>query len=257
MAIEQRVKDLVGAILCEVKPEDVDPSPVSLVQSSAFQSALRYTQQVLFVCQDNRITHQFLTCGSTCLKLMNSMTCSLVNMSSAQHANMVAFEKESEHFDAMFSCEDRESKVHYTLLCDFSQDCPAKSDESFCEHPSCTGFLCSNGQCMLPSQRCNQYSDCLDDSDEVGCPNVSSYLAWFKDGGRKEWIYVNLDGTGYFIQQVMPADQTCPDTHYPCQAESLYCLPVYTRCNGFADCVHGEDEQNCDAMLSAVEHCRL
>ncbi|KAL8597494.1 hypothetical protein ACOMHN_047721 [Nucella lapillus] len=57
------------------------------------------------------------------------------------------------------------------------QDCPDFSDESFCEHPSCTGFLCSNGQCVSYGQRCNEYSDCLDDSDEIKCPENFKYYA--------------------------------------------------------------------------------
>ncbi|KAL8609058.1 hypothetical protein ACOMHN_059871 [Nucella lapillus] len=76
------------------------------------------------------------------------------------------------------------------------------------------------------------------------CPEESSYLAWFKDSDTKHWLYLNLDGAGYFTQQGMATDNSCPNSHYRCQAESLYCLPVYTRCNGFADCIHGEDEQD-------------
>ncbi|KAL8617265.1 hypothetical protein ACOMHN_067702 [Nucella lapillus] len=98
------------------------------------------------------------------------------------------------------------------------------------------------------SKRCDQFSDCLDNSDEVGCPDDSSYLAWFKDDNKKHMFYVNLDGAGYFTQQRMSSDDSCPHSHYRCPSEWLYCLPVYTRCNGFSDCIHGEDEHDCDAM---------
>ncbi|KAL8595641.1 hypothetical protein ACOMHN_025677 [Nucella lapillus] len=138
--------------------------------------------------------------------------------------------------------------LHHTFVCDFRHDCQDKADESFCEHPSCSGFLCSNGQCVLLSQRCNQFSDCLDDSDEVDCPEDPTHVSWFKDGRKKQRFFVSLDGTGYFTQQVMRADEACPVSHYSCTSEWLYCLPVYTRCNGISDCVYGEDEQTCEAM---------
>ncbi|KAL8604657.1 hypothetical protein ACOMHN_013437 [Nucella lapillus] len=167
------------------------------------------------------------------------------------------------------------------LDCNLKTQCEDGRDET--EHcafssPHCQGLVASRNKCLQliylqtsvhaghihhecqriggrlasiktrKEQRCNQYSDCLDDSDEVGCPDDSSYLAWFKDDDRQQWVYVSLDGTGYFTRHVMPADQLCPDSHYPCQADSLYCLPVYTRCNGLSDCVHGEDEQNCETV---------
>ncbi|KAL8613515.1 hypothetical protein ACOMHN_007558 [Nucella lapillus] len=44
----------------------------------------------------------------------------------------------------MFPCEEGTATVQHSMVCDFRQDCPDNSDESFCEHPSRTGFLCSN-----------------------------------------------------------------------------------------------------------------
>eukprot|EP00745_Piridium_sociabile_P013305 TRINITY_DN1979_c0_g1_i7.p1 TRINITY_DN1979_c0_g1~~TRINITY_DN1979_c0_g1_i7.p1 ORF type:complete len:828 (+),score=103.62 TRINITY_DN1979_c0_g1_i7:348-2486(+) len=131
----------------------------------------------------------------------------------------------------------------YSLVCDFRQDCPDSSDESFCEHPSCHGFLCSNSQCVSHNQRCNDYSDCVDDSDEKDCPDHVPTRQI-----QTPWVIINLDGTGYFTHQLMEAEELCPGTHYRCTAEWLHCLPVYTRCNGFSDCVYGEDEQECDTL---------
>ncbi|KAL8620429.1 hypothetical protein ACOMHN_066740 [Nucella lapillus] len=56
----------------------------------------------------------------------------------------------------------------------------------------------------------------------------------------------------------MKTEETCPDTHYRCKDEWLYFLPVYTRCNGFYDCVHGEDEQDYDRAATCLHHyqCR-
>ncbi|KAL8558082.1 hypothetical protein ACOMHN_036741 [Nucella lapillus] len=198
------------------------------------------------VCQDltTFCTQRIVAPQGICIKTRED--CAFVNGSDA---HMLFDDTVVQHSDAMFTCDDDTTTTHYTSLCDFIQGCPDGTDESFCEHPSCSGFLCSNGQCVLSTQRCNQHSDCLDDSDEIWCPDDPSYLLWFTDEARQQWVYVNLDGTGYFTQQVMTSDQTCPDTHYPCQAESLYCLPVYTRCNGLSDCVYGEDEQNCETVM--------
>ncbi|KAL8598228.1 hypothetical protein ACOMHN_035178 [Nucella lapillus] len=38
----------------------------------------------------------------------------------------------------------------------------------------------------------------------------------------------------------------CPETHYQCPNDG-YCLPVFTRCNGYYDCPHREDELDCDS----------
>ncbi|KAL8620801.1 hypothetical protein ACOMHN_033198 [Nucella lapillus] len=236
-------------IMCEVKlqTERGYSSHTSLGHFRSSKSILTATQQSLFLRQGRNVTHQFLSCDSPCIKATHLKHCAVMNVSSAQLSDMSVSERRLQCSDTLFGCGDDTTKVHHTLLCDFRQDCPDGTDES-CEHPSCSGFLCSNGQCVLSSQRCNQYSDCLDDSDEIECPDDSSYLVWFKDDDKKLWVYVSLDGTGYFTRHVMSADQLCPDSHYPCQTESLYCLPVYTRCNGFADCVHGEDEQDCETV---------
>ncbi|KAL8613413.1 hypothetical protein ACOMHN_057133 [Nucella lapillus] len=46
----------------------------------------------------------------------------------------------------MFTCDDGTTTVQHTMVCDFHQHCDDNSDESFCEHPPCHGFMCSNDQ---------------------------------------------------------------------------------------------------------------
>ncbi|KAL8580883.1 hypothetical protein ACOMHN_039583 [Nucella lapillus] len=150
----------------------------------------------------------------------------------------------------MFTCEGDVTTVSQSLVCDFRPDCPDGTDESFCEYPSCTDLRCPNGQCITSIYRCNEYSDCLDHADESSCPRGSvAYIPRFRKMEEKLLFYVNLDGTGYFTQQVMAKDEPCPQSHFRCQSDSRYCLPVYTRCNGLSDCLYGEDEQDCAAAI--------
>ena len=62
---------------------------------------------------------------------------------------------------AMYSCSSDDTEVSYSLLCDFRQDCANISDESFCYHPPCTGFTCTNGQCVSLTKHCNNLVDWL------------------------------------------------------------------------------------------------
>ncbi|KAL8613509.1 hypothetical protein ACOMHN_007552 [Nucella lapillus] len=198
-----------------------------------------YGMCVLFFCPSNHTIHVFLLCDpeSHCrTQQIPTRFFTFFNTTSQQSARMVNSAGVTSLSYPMFPCEDGITTVQHSMVCDFRQDCPDNSDESFCEHPSRTGFLCSNGQYALRGQRCNEHSDCADDSDEKNCDDNYGALCQFCSEFTYEAVnqiwYINLDGSGSFTWQLMLADQPCPDSHYQCTAELLDCLPIYTRCNG-------------------------
>ena len=144
---------------------------------------------------------------------------------------------------SVFTCSDGVTRISYTLVCDFWHHCKDGSDETFCQHPSCDAFACSNGQCVSYSKRCDLVSDCLDDSDEQSCEGYAFLQLLVRE--IKSPVLINFDGMYYFTPKEMGSFETCPETHYRCPGEYNDCLPVYTLCNGWYDCMDHEDEQAC------------
>ena len=74
----------------------------------------------------------------------------------------------------MFTCEHSTQKIHYTLVCDFRQDCSDASDENFCEHTVCSDSeeTCYSGQCVTQDQICDDMRHCIDGTDEK-CTQVN------------------------------------------------------------------------------------
>ena len=74
---------------------------------------------------------------------------------------------------ALFVCENKRTKLPYTLVCDLTTDCSDHSDENFCTHQICgedgKKYRCTNGQCILFSDKCDSKIDCFDGSDEDSC----------------------------------------------------------------------------------------
>ena len=150
---------------------------------------------------------------------------------------------------SQFICEDDSITVHYTLVCDGYFDCKDQSDESFCQSSADGSFSCISGQCLTTKKRCDQLIDCIDESGEDGCPgSVDGYPHdhAIPSSFSSPPAVINFDGSGTFTSEKMNLNQSCPDTHYLCPTEMTFCLPVYTLCNGFYDCIRWEDEQGCD-----------
>uniref|UniRef100_A0A8C4Z273 Low density lipoprotein receptor class A domain containing 3 n=1 Tax=Gadus morhua TaxID=8049 RepID=A0A8C4Z273_GADMO len=113
---------------------------------------------------------------------------------------------------------------HYPLLSVFSgliptgtsransgQLLPGNNFTTECNIPG--NFMCGDGRCVPGGWQCDGTPDCLDRSDEKGCPKVRS---------------------------------KCAPTFFAC-ANGIFCIIGRFRCNGFADCPDRSDEDNCTA----------
>ena len=140
----------------------------------------------------------------------------------------------------MFLCEDGAQTMHFSLVCDHVSHCLDNSDEDFCFYEPCKSdtFSCDNHQCLDRNVQCNGKLDCFDKSDEL-CSIQSPETSRASDPPP---AIVYLHGNGTFSTT---ASHSCPLTHFKCLDQ--YCLPVYLRCNGIADCTDHEDEVACDS----------
>ncbi|XP_041132143.1 low-density lipoprotein receptor class A domain-containing protein 3-like isoform X1 [Polyodon spathula] len=105
-----------------------------------------------------------------------------------------------------------------------SQLLPGNNFTTECNIPG--NFMCGDGKCVPGSLQCNGLPDCLDESDESGCPRVKS---------------------------------RCAPTFFAC-ASGMHCIIGRFHCNGFEDCPDGSDEENCTAnhllCSTARFHCK-
>ena len=200
--------------------------------------AFRQSDRAMVLCPEGHVTHLFFSCDPES-RFENDPEY-LKEGSSAS--------KPFAYTLVLYSCFSGDAEVSYSLLCDLRHDCADNSDEAFCYYPVCTDFSCPDGQCLSLNQLCNIYADCLDGSDEEMCQHKQRYWypSYTKYQDQNMSYLINLDGGGFFTQQVMNLTDPCPGTHYRCTKEWFYCLPVYTRCNGVFDCIFQEDERDCE-----------
>ena len=226
---------------------------VKVLVSKRSSATINQTRLSMASCQDGHMTHSFLSCDpqSGC-KQSFCFFSSMQRKPDAQLSEVLEVNPVP-----MYACSRSDLAISYSLVCDFRKDCSGGSDESFCNHPACHGFSCSSGQCIPSQGHCNQRPECWDESDERGCHNRTVQFAIEHMKRENRMFLIEFDGKGYFTQQAMNISEVCPDTHYRCRTEWIYCLPVYTRCNGYYDCIDQEDESDCEtATCPGFYRCR-
>ena len=239
------------ATVCEVvvRNNDIRNDRLEAITLPGVSLALEKQKEGIARCRNGQFTHNFLTndlnnvCREEIASPCSSSHCALENTTRFHGTN-----KRMASFD-MFTCEDDDTRLSYTLVCDFRQDCQDDSDESFCLHSSCNAFTCTNSQCVSYSKVCDRVSDCMDNSDEKTC---AQYKTTFDElQSFQSPVLITFDGAKTFTLRNMSSDEACPDTHYRCPGRYNDCLPVYTRCNGWYDCMGHKDEEGCENMTCA------
>ncbi|XP_066264301.1 uncharacterized protein [Branchiostoma lanceolatum] len=163
------------------------------------------------------------------------------------------------------------------LRCDGNSDCKDKTDERRCDF--CQGFQCFDGSCLPGQYECDGQIDCNGyiGEDEDHClykwDNATNLgyceaLMTCRNGAcvgnsTNTTCLFNLDERGAHVGcrdathlEGCTRDNTvCPVNTAQC--DSGYCIQQRMVCDGKNDCIHGEDELNCDTYICPGAHrCR-
>ncbi|XP_076437604.1 G-protein coupled receptor GRL101-like [Babylonia areolata] len=152
-----------------------------------------------------------------------------------------------------------------TLACDGWEDCIfTHADELNCRSCQQEEFRCHSSRCISLRHVCDGHCDCVNScEDENGCENFGCGDRYkCKNIDRCIYPYMVCDGVNDCQNTAVGMDEyfcfagnrsSCRDFDphkmgsRPVQCnKSGQCVPESARCDHYADCVYGEDEEGCD-----------
>ncbi|ESO99179.1 hypothetical protein LOTGIDRAFT_142042, partial [Lottia gigantea] len=163
--------------------------------------------------------------------------------------------------------------VNKTLVCDQWPDCPfTHQDQTNCKSFQCRvdHFKCHNNQCIRKTNKCDGVCDCTQCEDEDYCKIAGEVCTIGEKYMCKSTRYPRCinkryvcDGNNDCLDSNTGGDEDlCGDISNGCSKSEFddpvlcpegRCLPGNVRCDYYADCVNGEDEQNCGESKKACK----
>ncbi|MED6276189.1 Low-density lipoprotein receptor- protein 2 [Characodon lateralis] len=119
-------------------------------------------------------------------------------------------------------------------------------------------FRCGTGRCIPGDWHCDGTSDCIDDSDEHDCPQVTcddGHFQCLSDGEciPDVWVCDNEEDCEDSSDERHCPGRTCTSGQFSCSNGA--CIPGEYRCDHLADCLDGSDERNCNYPRCTEMRC--